>query len=141
MKKGENSANLKENSGLNSKNSSLNSADTALAKNDKIKIDDFKKIIIQIATVKHCERVEGSEKLLKFILELENGEQRQVLSGIAKFYEPQSLINKQVCVLTNLKKAKIFGLESDGMILSAKSGDKLVLIAPEVLVESGSFVG
>ena len=116
---------------------SVNSAQ----KSEKIKIDDFKKIIIQIATVKHCERVEGSEKLLKFILELENGEQRQVLSGIAKFYEPQSLINKQVCVLTNLKKAKIFGLESDGMILSAKSSDKLVLIAPEVLVESGSFVG
>ena len=116
---------------------SVNSAQ----KSEKIKIDDFKKNIIQIATVKHCERVEGSEKLLKFILELENGEQRQVLSGIAKFYEPQSLINKQVCVLTNLKKAKIFGYESDGMILSAKSGDKLVLIAPEVLVESGSFVG
>ena len=116
---------------------SVNSAQ----KSEKIKIDDFKKIIIQIATVKHCERVEGSEKLLKFVLELENGEQRQVLSGIAKFYEPQSLINKQVCVLTNLKKAKIFGFESDGMILSAKSGDKLVLIAPEVLVESGSFVG
>ena len=116
---------------------SVNSAQ----KSEKIKIDDFKKIIIQIATVKHCERVEGSEKLLKFQLELENGEQRQVLSGIAKFYEPQSLINKQVCVLTNLKKAKIFGYESDGMILSAKSGDKLVLIAPEVLVESGSLVG
>ena len=116
---------------------SVNSAQ----KSEKIKIDDFKKIIIQIATVKHCERVEGSEKLLKFVLELENGEQRQVLSGIAKFYEPQSLINKQVCVLTNLKKAKIFGFESDGMILSAKSGDKLVLIAPEVLVESGSLVG
>ncbi|TQR60232.1 methionine--tRNA ligase [Campylobacter troglodytis] len=110
-------------------------------KSEKIKIDDFKKITIQIATVKHCERVEGSEKLLKFILELENGEQRQVLSGIAKFYEPQSLINKQVCVLTNLKKAKIFGIESDGMILSAKSGDKIVLISPQELVESGSFVG
>ncbi len=141
VKKGENSALNSANLGLKSKNSSLNSADTALAKSEKIKIDDFKKIIIQIATVKHCERVEGSEKLLKFQLELENGEQRQVLSGIAKFYEPQSLINKQVCVLTNLKKAKIFGYESDGMILSAKSGDKLVLIAPEVLVESGSFVG
>ena len=85
--------------------------------------------------------MEGSEKLLKFQLELENGELRQVLSGIAKFYEPQSLVGKQVCVISNLKKAKIFGLESDGMILSAKSGDKLVLISPSELVENGSLIG
>ncbi|KGI56960.1 methionine--tRNA ligase [Campylobacter sp. MIT 97-5078] len=106
----------------------------------KIKIDDFAKIEIKIALVKDCQNIEGSEKLLKFILELENGELRQVLSGIAKYYEPQSLIGKQVCLLSNLKKAKIFGHESDGMILSAKSGDKLVLISPEQLVENGSIV-
>lgn len=110
-------------------------------KTQKIKIDDFAKIEIKIALVKDCQRVEGSEKLLKFMLELENGELRQVLSGIAKFYEPQSLIGKQVCLLSNLKKAKIFGYESDGMILSAKSKDKLVLISPEQLVENGSIVG
>lgn len=107
----------------------------------KIKLDDFAKICIQVALVVECERVEGSEKLLKFQLELANKERRQVLSGIAKFYEPKDLIGKQVCLLSNLKKAKIFGIESDGMILSAKSGDKLVLITPENLVENGSFVG
>lgn len=110
-------------------------------KNEKIKIDDFHKIQIKVAEVKECERVEGSEKLLKFILQLENGEVRQVLSGIAKFYEPHSLIGKQVCLISNLKKAKIFGIESDGMILSAKSGDKLVLISPQELVENGSLIG
>lgn len=112
------------------------------AKNEtKIKIDDFQKIQIQVAQVKECSRVEGSEKLLKFIVELENGEIRQILSGIAKFYEPDKLIGKQVCVLSNLKKAKIFGFESDGMILSAKSGDKLVLISPQELVINGSVIG
>lgn len=108
---------------------------------DKIKLEDFAKIHIQVALVKSCERVEGSEKLLKLRLELANGEQRQVVSGIAKFYEPGELVGRQLCLLSNLKKAKIFGQESDGMILSAKSGDKLVLIGPESLVENGSFVG
>lgn len=110
-------------------------------KAQKIKIDDFAKIEIKIALVRHCENVAGSEKLLRFELDLGNGEIRQVLSGIAKFYKPQDLIGKQVCVLSNLKKAKIFGLESDGMILSAESGDKLVIISPESLVQNGSVVG
>ncbi|EBD1719645.1 methionine--tRNA ligase [Campylobacter coli] len=107
----------------------------------KIKIDDFAKIEIKVAKVIDCQNIEGSEKLLKFKLELDNKEIRQVLSGIAKYYKASDLIGKQVCVISNLKKAKIFGHESDGMILSAKSRDKLVLISPEQLVENGSLVG
>ncbi|HEB9338720.1 TPA: methionine--tRNA ligase [Campylobacter coli] len=107
----------------------------------KIKIDDFAKIEIKVAKVIDCQNIEGSEKLLKFKLELDNKEIRQVLSGIARYYKASDLIGKQVCVISNLKKAKIFGHESDGMILSAKSGDKLVLISPEQLVENGSLVG
>ncbi|HEF9589753.1 TPA: methionine--tRNA ligase [Campylobacter coli] len=107
----------------------------------KIKIDDFAKIEIKVAKVIDCQNIEGSEKLLKFKLELDNKEIRQVLSGIAKYYKASDLIGKQVCVISNLKKAKIFGHESDGMILSVKSGDKLVLISPEQLVENGSLVG
>ncbi|EAB5249253.1 MULTISPECIES: methionine--tRNA ligase [Campylobacter] len=107
----------------------------------KIKIDDFAKIEIKVAKVLDCQNIEGSEKLLKFQLELDNKEIRQVLSGIAKYYKASDLIGKQVCVISNLKKAKIFGHESDGMILSAKSGDKLVLITPEQLIQNGSLVG
>lgn len=107
----------------------------------KIKIDDFAKIEIKVAKVLDCQNIKGSEKLLKFQLELDDKEIRQVLSGIAKYYKASDLIGKQVCIISNLKKAKIFGHESDGMILSAKSGDKLVLISPEQLVENGSLVG
>ncbi|EIQ8374582.1 methionine--tRNA ligase [Campylobacter jejuni] len=107
----------------------------------KIKIDDFAKIEIKVAKVLDCQNIEGSEKLLKFQLELDDKEIRQVLSGIAKYYKTSDLIGKQVCIISNLKKAKIFGHESDGMILSAKSGDKLVLITPEQLVQNGSLVG
>lgn len=127
---------------LSSNTQNLATQEQKEAKNEaKIKIDDFQKIQIQVAQVKECSRVEGSEKLLKFIVELENGKMRQILSGIAKFYEPEKLVGRQVCVLSNLKKAKIFGFESDGMILSAKSGDKLVLISPQELVLNGSFIG
>ncbi|EAK0373525.1 methionine--tRNA ligase [Campylobacter jejuni] len=107
----------------------------------KIKIDDFAKIEIKVAKILDCQNIEGSEKLLKFQLELDDKEIRQVLSGIAKYYKASDLIGKQVCIISNLKKAKIFGHESDGMILSAKSGDKLVLITPEQLVQNGSLVG
>lgn len=109
--------------------------------NPRIKIDDFAKIEIKIATVLDCQNIKGSEKLLKFQLELDNKEIRQVLSGIAKFYKAEDLIGKQVCILSNLKKAKIFGYESDGMILCAKSEDKLILITPEELVKNGSLIG
>ncbi|WP_257906741.1 methionyl-tRNA synthetase [Campylobacter lari] len=107
----------------------------------QIKIDDFKKIEIKVALVKDCQNIEGSEKLLKFQLELENGELRQVLSGIAKFYKASELIGKQVCVITNLKKAKIFGHESQGMILSAQKDEKLVLISPQSFIENGALIG
>ncbi|QOR01889.1 methionine--tRNA ligase [Campylobacter sp. 2014D-0216] len=107
----------------------------------QIKIDDFKKIEIKVALVKDCQNIEGSEKLLKFQLELENGELRQVLSGIAKFYKASELIGKQVCVITNLKKAKIFGHESQGMILSAEKDGKLVLISPQSFIENGALIG
>ncbi|EOI6293746.1 methionine--tRNA ligase [Campylobacter jejuni] len=110
-------------------------------KSPKIKIDDFAKIEIKVAKVLDCQNIKGSEKLLKFQLELDDKEIRQVLSGIAKHYKASDLIGKQVCIISNLKKAKIFGHESDGMILSAKSGDKLVLITPEQLVQNGSLVG
>ncbi|EAI6526898.1 methionine--tRNA ligase [Campylobacter jejuni] len=110
-------------------------------KSPKIKIDDFAKIEIKVAKVLDCQNIKGSEKLLKFQLELDDKEIRQVLSGIAKHYKTSDLIGKQVCIISNLKKAKIFGHESDGMILSAKSGDKLVLITPEQLVQNGSLVG
>lgn len=115
--------------------------ETKKEENSKIKIDDFAKIEIKVACVLDCQNIEGSEKLLKFQLEFDNKEIRQVLSGIAKYYKASDLIGKQVCVISNLKKAKIFGHESDGMILSAKSGDKLVLITPEQLVENGSLIG
>ena len=106
----------------------------------KIKIDDFKKCVIKVGTVLECSNIEGSEKLLKFKIDLGEEQPRQILSGIAKFYAPADLVGKQVCVLANLKPAKIFGHISEGMILSAEDGS-LCLIAPMAAVKNGSEVG
>lgn len=108
----------------------------------QIKIDDFKKCKIQVGTVLECENIDGSEKLLKFKIDLGEDNPRQIISGIAKFYKPSELIGKQVCVLSNLKPAKIFKHDSQGMILSAEdSNGELSLITPLKAMPNGAIIG
>ena len=102
----------------------------------QIKIDDFKKSIIKVGTILECENIAGSEKLLKFKIDLGENAPRQIISGIAKFYTPSELVGKQICVLANLKPAKIF----EGMILSAEDG-KLTLLSTLSSVKNGAIVG
>ncbi|MHC1785533.1 MAG: methionine--tRNA ligase [Christensenellales bacterium] len=87
-----------------------------------ISMDDFEKLDLRVATVLDCQRVEKSDKLLKFTLSL-RGETRTVLSGIAQHYPPEELIGKQVVLLANLAPRKIRGILSEGMILSAADSD------------------
>ena len=108
---------------------------------DIISIDDFAKIVIKVGEVLECERVEGSEKLLKFKIDLGEEQPRQILSGIAKYYEPSSLVGKQVCVLANLKERTMMKkYVSQGMILSASDGS-LTLLGTQGKVKNGAIVG
>ena len=113
------------------------------AQTSQIKIDDFKKCEIRVGTVLECSNIEGSEKLLKFKIDLGENEPRQIISGIAKYYNPSELVGKQVCVLANLKPAKIFKHESMGMILSAEdeSTGEVSLISPFKSMPNGSLIG
>ncbi|MDA3042487.1 MULTISPECIES: methionine--tRNA ligase [unclassified Campylobacter] len=106
----------------------------------QIKIDDFAKCVIKVGKVLECENIEGSDKLLRFMIDLGEEAPRQIISGIAKFYNPKEVIGKQVCVLANLKPAKIFGHISQGMILSAEDG-KLTLLGTHGEVKNGARVG
>lgn len=106
----------------------------------KIKIDEFKRCVIKIGTILEASNIQGSDKLLKFRIDLGESEPRQIVSGIAKFYDPKELIGKQVCVLANLKEAKIFGNLSQGMILTAEDGS-LALLSPISSVKNGAIVG
>lgn len=105
-----------------------------------ITVDDFKNITIKVGEVLECENVEGSDKLLKFKIDLGEDKPRQIISGIAKYYNPNDLVGKQVCVLANLKPAKIFKHLSQGMILSAEDGN-LTLLNPMAKVKNGAIVG
>ena len=109
-------------------------------KDEEIKIDDFKKCVIKVGTILECDNIEGSDKLLKFSIDLGEQKPRQIISGIAKYYEPKSLVGKQVCVLVNLKPAKIFKHLSEGMILSAEDGS-LTLLGTHSPVKNGAIVG
>ena len=108
----------------------------------EIAIDDFFRCKIQVARVLACEKVEKSSKLLKFRLGLGDDGERTVVSGIQKWYEPETLVGTQVAVITNLKTAKLAGIESQGMILSAmdKNGN-LRLVSVGEGVEDGAIIG
>ena len=106
-----------------------------------ITIDDFAKIVIKVGEVLEGERVEGSEKLLKFTIDLGEQKPRTILSGIAKYYDPSDLIGKQVCVLANLKERTMMKkYVSQGMILSAEDGS-LTLLSTQKKVKNGAIVG
>ena len=96
----------------------------------EITIDDFMKVELRCAEVLACEKLAKSKKLLKLKVDLGN-ETRQVLSGIADFYRPDELIGKKVILVANLKKAKLCGEESCGMILAGGEDDvKVVFLDP-----------
>jgi len=104
-----------------------------------IKFDDFKKLDIRIGKVLSAERVKGSEKLIKLKIDLGN-ERRQIVVGIAEFYEPDYFLNKELVILTNLEPRKFMGIESRGMVLAVDVNGKPVLLFPEKEVPPGSIV-
>ena len=109
---------------------------------DEIKFEDFDKVEIRVAEVKEVERVEGSDKLLRFRLDAGDGEDRQILSGIAKFYpNEQELVGKKLQIVANLKPRKMMKkYVSQGMILSAEYGDQLTVLTVDQSVPNGSII-
>ncbi|MGT2762741.1 methionine--tRNA ligase [Streptococcus intermedius] len=108
----------------------------------EIKFDDFDKLEIRVAEVKEVSKVEGSDKLLQFRLDAGDAENRQILSGIAKYYpNEQELVGKKVQIVANLKPRKMMGRISQGMILSAEHGNQLTLLSVDPSVPNGSLIG
>ena len=108
----------------------------------EIAFDDFCKCKIQVGRVLSCEKVEKSNKLLRFRLSFGKDGERTILSGIAKYYDPATLVGKQVVAITNLAPRKIAGEESQGMILSGVDDqDNLRLVAVGEGLEDGAIIG
>ena len=105
----------------------------------QIDIKDFDKVEIKAATIIDAEQVKKSDKLLKIQVDLDN-EQRQIVSGIAQYYQPEDIIGKKVAVVTNLKPAKLMGRKSEGMILSAEKDGVLTLVSLPSAIPNGSVI-
>ncbi|MCA1596834.1 MAG: methionine--tRNA ligase subunit beta, partial [Chloroflexi bacterium] len=105
----------------------------------EITIEDFARVRLRVATIREAERVEGAKKLLRLTVDL-GDEQRQIVSGIAEVYTPESLIGRQVAIIVNLKPATIRGVKSYGMLLAADLDGKAILLQPDQQVPPGSPV-
>src|SRR6056297_1463082 len=104
-----------------------------------ISFEDFKKLDLRIGTIKKPEEVKDSNKLIK--LKVDTGSDvRQVVAGIKKVYSAEELVDRQVIILTNLEPKKIFGIESQGMVLAANNNNTIALLKPDQIVENGTEV-
>lgn len=104
-----------------------------------ISIEDFAKVQLKIGKVLQAERVPKSNKLIK--LQVDTGEQRQIVAGIGHAYAPEDLAGKRVAVVTNLKPAKLMGVESQGMLLAATDSDGVLsILIPEKDVKEGAKI-
>ena len=105
---------------------------------DLISIDQFDEVVIKIGQVKEAEKIEKSDKLLKLQVDIGEDKPRQIVAGLAKFYSPEELMDRKVCVVANLQPAKLFGTLSEGMILATgKSG---ALLTPDENAKIGERI-
>jgi tRNA-binding protein len=104
-----------------------------------IDIDVFRRVDLRVGLVKHAEKVPGSKKLIKLIVDL-GAEERQIIAGLAEWYKPEDFIGRYVVVVANLKPKKLMGLESQGMILATCDRGKPVIITVAEGVEPGSKI-
>lgn len=113
--------------------------DEVIEHKEEIGIEDFAKVELRVAQVISAEPVKKADKLLKLQLDL-GYEQRQVVSGIAKFYKPEDLVGRKVICVTNLKPVKLRGELSQGMVLAASKGSELTLATVPDSMPNGAIV-
>ena len=104
-----------------------------------ITIEEFRKLELKVGTIKSAETHPNADKLLVLKVDL-GSEERQIVAGIRAHYQPEELVGRQVVVVANLETAKLRGLESQGMVLAASDGDRIVILTPEKQVSPGAKV-
>ena len=107
---------------------------------EELSYKDFKKLDIRIGKVESCEKVEGSDKLYKLMVDCGEDEPRQILSSLVDWYTAEELVGKIIPVLVNLKPAKIFGKMSYGMLLAAEVGEDCVLLTTDRSIQNGAKI-
>jgi methionyl-tRNA synthetase len=104
-----------------------------------VTIADFQQLDLRVATIVAAEHHPNADRLLVLRIDV-GGEPRQIVAGIRASYEPSALVGKQIVVVANLEPAKLRGVESQGMLLAARDGDRVVLLGPDAAVAPGSKV-
>lgn len=104
-----------------------------------ITIDDFAKLDLRVGTIELCDRKEGSEKLLRLSVDFGEEGKRNILSGIALWYQPEELVGKQFIFIINLEPRKLMGEDSEGMILAA-NGEKPLPLKIDEHVPPGTTI-
>jgi len=107
-------------------------AEVKVEKKEEITFDDFMKVELKVGEVLSCEKHPKADKLLVSQIDCGNGDVRQIVSGIANHFTPEEMKGKKVIVVTNLKPAKLRGVESQGMILAGEAADKLALVTADL---------
>ena len=102
-------------------------------------IEQFRTIELRVGTVRAAEPHPNADRLLVLRVDL-GGEERQLVAGIRAYYDPAVLVGRQVIVVANLEPAKLRGVESQGMVLAAADGDRVVLLGPDQPVAPGAVV-
>lgn len=105
----------------------------------QITIDDFKKVELRIAEVLEAKPVAGADKLLELRIRI-GDETRTLAAGIAEYYRPADLVGRKIVVVANLQPRRVRGVESQGMLLAASHGDRVILLAPDKDIPSGAPV-
>lgn len=106
---------------------------------ETINFEDFLKVDLRLGKIVEAEKVEGSAKIIKTIIDLDE-DKKQILAGIGEYYNPEDLINKNVVIVANLSPKKIMGMDSEGMILALKDENNLSLLFTDKDIKIGSRV-
>ncbi len=105
-----------------------------------ITIDRFRELELKVGTVTAAEPHPNADRLVVLRVDLGSGESRQIVAGIRAHYTPEALVGRQVVVVANLEPATLRGVESQGMLLAAADGERVVLVRPDDAVAPGSVV-
>ena len=105
-----------------------------------VTLEQFRALELRVGTVRAAEPHPNADRLLVLRVDLGGGEERQLVAGIRAHYEPATLVGRQVVVVANLEPAKLRGVESQGMVLAASEGERVVLLRPDEAVAPGSVV-
>lgn len=104
-----------------------------------ISFEDFSKMDLRVGRITKAESVAGSKNLIKMLIDV-GGENRQAVAGVAQYYSPKELEGKQVAVIVNLQPKRMFGIESNVMILAAEDEKAVSVLLPDRPVKVGSKI-